>query len=378
MNGSSDKVRVVLFSDASYTGGAERYLFLLASNLAGRGYTPTLVSCGGGGEGRLGRWFKDSGIDHFRIRWESIFSVVGASSLYKVLKDISPEVFHLNLPGPFDSWYSLVAPVARAAGVKAIVSTEHLPMVDSFMKGRILKGVGSRHIDRVITVSSDNIKHLTDKHKISQSRIRVVYNGIPDPGRPDPSDIFDGFDRDEGYLRLVSIGSIESRKGQDTLIESMRLLPDKVVLALIGEGEMKGELEQRVTEYGLSDRVIFAGYRDDIAGIIDSADILVVSSLLEATPYVIMEAFAGGLPVVATNIFGIPELVGDGRTGFLVDHSRPEGIADTVNRLYEDRDLLARMGNNARVEFEDRFRIERSVADTIAVYDEILEYGAKR
>ncbi|MBU8923156.1 MAG: glycosyltransferase family 4 protein [Bacteroidales bacterium] len=378
MNGSVEKVKVVFFSDAPYTGGAERYLYLLASNLVDAGYIPALISCADRGDGRLGRWTEDAGIEHHRIEWKSIFSMRGARALYRILKKISPGIFHLNLPGPFDSRYSLVAPVARAAGIKAILSTEHLPMIDSFPKGRILKGCGSVFIDRVITVSSDNKRYLVSKHGVSRSRIRVVYNGIPDPETLPSSDIFSGMTHDEKCLRIVSIGSIESRKGQDTLIESMRLLPENIVLAVVGEGEMREALEGRVKEYGLSDRVFFAGYRDDITGIIASADLLVVSSLVEATPYVIMEAFAGGLPVIATDIFGIPELLKDGRTGFLVDHSSPGGIADKVNILNENRDLLAEMGKNARCEFETRFRIERSVADTIAVYDELLKNGAGR
>jgi glycosyltransferase involved in cell wall biosynthesis len=102
------------------------------------------------------------------------------------------------------------------------------------------------------------------------------------------------------------------------------------------------------------------------------SDILVVPSLMEATPYVILEAMAAGRPVVASDIFGIPEQVEDGVSGILVPPGDDVSIAEAVQRLASDQVLMRSMGKAGRRIYEDRFTLRMSVAKTEAVYEELL------
>jgi glycosyltransferase involved in cell wall biosynthesis len=124
--------------------------------------------------------------------------------------------------------------------------------------------------------------------------------------------------------------------------------------------------------------VHFLGNRGDVAAILPECDALVLASTLEATPYVIAEAMAAGLPVVASGIFGILEMVRDGETGLLVDPRSPEDIARGIAALAADRTRGARMGVEGRKRYEETFRVERCVAETQAVYRELLRTDSKR
>ena len=148
-------------------------------------------------------------------------------------------------------------------------------------------------------------------------RLHVVHCGIV-PGRfPEPAPMPDG------PLRLVTIGRLAEQKGQMVLIEAMarlcRSLPE-AHLVLVGDGEMRADLEQAVADHGLGANVTFAGWLDEegVRRELAAAHALVMPSFAEGLPMVIMEAMAAGRPVIATHVAGIPELVLPGRTGWLV------------------------------------------------------------
>jgi len=123
--------------------------------------------------------------------------------------------------------------------------------------------------------------------------------------------------------------------------------------------------------------VHFLGYRADVGALLSECDALVLPSTLEATPYVIIEAMASGLPVVASNVYGIPEIVRDGETGILVDSGARDDIVRAIVSLARDRDRGARMGRAARKRYEEMFRIDRCVEETQAVYRDLLRTASK-
>ncbi|MBN1164763.1 MAG: glycosyltransferase family 4 protein [Candidatus Krumholzibacteriota bacterium] len=365
-------ISISYFSDAPYTGGAEKYLHLLASHLDRDHFAPSLIIYGSTGLRRLESWMREDRIPVYEIPAPSLYSPAAAASLKRLLARLKPDILHLNLPGPFDARYSLVAPLARLSGVRHIVSTEHLPMVPSFLKSRILKGFASRSIDTIVTVSQDNQNHLVKNHGIDPAKIRVIHNGIPDPGKVEKLDLKSGTRHRGDTFLLVIAGSLQRRKGHQILFEALKKLPAEIVLAVAGAGEMEAGYRKTVSDFTLEDRVRFLGQREDIPAILAGADLLVLPSLLDATPYVLIEALAAGLPVVASRIFGIPELVRDNQTGILIDPGNSGELAGAILRLYRDGALREGMRRASRSFFESSFRIDLSVSKTTSVYRELL------
>jgi glycosyltransferase involved in cell wall biosynthesis len=114
--------------------------------------------------------------------------------------------------------------------------------------------------------------------------------------------------------------------------------------------------------------ITLTGYRSDVPELLRCADTLVLPSETESAPLTILEAMSTGLPVIATNVGGIPEIVEDGRTGFLVSLKHPEDIAERILELHGDREKLKRMGDAAREAVLERYSTEKVVQQYLDVY----------
>jgi len=170
---------------------------------------------------------------------------------------------------------------------------------------------------------------------------------------------------------LTFVGRLAPPKDLLTVLEAMRGL-SKVILLVVGDGELKPQVEKCVKEYGLEGQVQLLGQRSDIPQILAASDVFVLSSLWEGLPYTIIEAMMSGLPVVATSVGGVPELVEDGVTGFLVPPKDYQALAKALQRLLDDPELCHRMGQLGREKALREFTLDRMLRETEKVYEEVL------
>ncbi len=362
---------VLYFSDAPYVGGAEKYLLLLAKHIGEFGYKPAFILDKEDRLKSLVKELEDEGIEVFGVDINLPYSPRGLPELTGLLRRIKPDIFHLNLSGPYSAKYGLVAPVARLCGVKRIVSTEHLPMVEPFFKGKFLKSVSNIFIDRVITVSENNVQFLVGKHGVKRGKVRVVYLGIPDifPELRGGKKDFGLSDRD---IVITMIASIEERKGHRVAIRALEVLPPNHHLLIVGTGPLEAELMDLVESLGMQERVHFLGYTADVSRVLAATDVVLLTSFLEATPYVLIEAMAAGIPVVASDIFGVGEIVEDSVTGILVPPGDAKRTAEAIRAIIQDGEKRERMSKAARERYLKHFRLESFVSETAAVYNELL------
>lgn len=186
---------------------------------------------------------------------------------------------------------------------------------------------------------------------------------LPTPASREPGDV----------LRLIAVGRLSPEKGQAGLIEALGLLRERgvaVTLTLVGDGPEEAMLRAAVAAAGLGEVVTFAGRLDERATLaaIARADLLILSSFMEGLPVVLMEAMALGVPVVATRVAGIPELVRDGETGLLFDPADWAGLADAIERLAGDTSLRARLATAGRARIDEAFVIDRAVAPLLPLF----------
>jgi len=140
----------------------------------------------------------------------------------------------------------------------------------------------------------------------------------------------------------------------------------------VGNGPLREELQQEITQRELSDSVRMLGYRDDIPAILAACDVFVLPSYREGTPRVITEAMASGLPVIATEIAGVPEQIEDGTNGILIQPGDVTALASGLEQLVESADLRERFGS-ASQERVERFSVEAMVSDIETVYQKLLQ-----
>lgn len=220
----------------------------------------------------------------------------------------------------------------------------------------------------VVTISEDNRRVITDTCGwAADGKVAVIHCGV------DPTAFHPPVDVRPGPLRVVAVGTLHEVKGQTHLIDACRRLVERDVAftcRIIGAGPDRDKLAARIEDLRLGDRVSLAGQMtsDAVADELGAADVLVAPSVptrsgkREGIPVVLMEAMATGLPVVASRLSGIPELVTDEVDGLLVPAGDAVAIADALERLARDPALRRRLGDAGRATILRGFDIDRNAA----------------
>jgi glycosyltransferase involved in cell wall biosynthesis len=242
----------------------------------------------------------------------------------------------------------------------------------------------SRYTDRAIAVSGSTRDFLVRERHVPADRVRLIWNGAPlDEFAHPPAGAREAVRTElglpPGTIAVGTIGRLSEQKGQRDLLDAAALvtreLPD-VRFVLVGDGDLRPDLEARAAALGLGDRVVFAGHRADVPAVLAAMDVLCISSTYEGTPLALFEAMAAGKPIVSTAVDGCREVLEDGRTGLLTPPRDPASLARALIRLRTDGDLRRRLGAAAAAE-SARYDIAECVRRIESLYDEVLaERGA--
>ena len=189
----------------------------------------------------------------------------------------------------------------------------------------------------------------------------VVDTGVFHPNGTEPAR--------SGPARLIGVGGLYDAKGWEHLLDALALVDRELHLDLVGDGVLRPDLEARAARLGIADRVTFHGWRpkEEVADRLREADLFVITSHYDSNPCAVIEALASGIPVVATAVGGIPEMVRDGM-GLLAEPGNPHSIAAAIDAALAqtwDHDAIARVAG-------DRYGLARVGADFAAIYDEAL------
>lgn len=219
-----------------------------------------------------------------------------------------------------------------------------------------------------VTVSDDLVTWLADTVGIPAKKIRLIRNGI-DLNRFQPGP------RIAAPFVVGTVGRLDAIKAQSDLIKAFALLrtraPDKsshLRLAIVGAGPLHGELAAQIEAAGLGDCTWLPGPRRDIADIMQTFTVFVLPSLSEASPITLMEAMASGVPVVASRVGGVPDLIGDDVRGILVTPGNVEELADAFAQYFDDPATRHRHADAARQYMIAHYDIETTAAAYAALY----------
>jgi len=265
---------------------------------------------------------------------------------------------------------------ASLAGVPAIVHTVHgepfAPDRNDVLERFVLycERAAARHTDRLVT-NADAIAENYLRRGIGQpDQYTTVYSGIDLDAFRDAAPASDV--TGEG-VRVVMVGRLADGKGFEDLLAAVdRLNRDGLSVYLVGDGPLRKKLQQEVTQRGLSESVHLLGHRDDIPAILAACDVFILPSYREGTPRVITEAMASGLPVIATEIAGIPEQIEDGTNGILIQPGDVTALVSGLERLAESSELREQFGT-ASQERVERFSVATMLSDIDTVYRESLQ-----
>jgi glycosyltransferase involved in cell wall biosynthesis len=353
-------------------GGGQWSLYYLIKHLQKNTFHP-IVLCPA--EGELAKRMKGVGaevvfFDVGRIRYLDPLVIKKFASLIKERR-----IALIHTDSTTETFYAgIAARMMRIPLVWHIRVSEEEWVVD-----RILANLSTKLI-LVANAINQRFVWLKDHKKMV-----VIYNGI-DLEEFDhfsaTSSIRKEFNITRDTVLIGCIGRIEKRKGPEYLISAMREI-DSTKLILIGTGEKEyiRKVKMLCDEFGISDRVMFSGSRDDIPSVLNEIDILVFPSISgEGFPRVILEAMAAGKPVVATDNAGNPEAVEDGLTGYIIPAGNISALAAKLNELVANKKKRMAMGQAGRKRVEEFFTVQHYVQSIQELYHEILrrEHKTKR
>jgi glycosyltransferase involved in cell wall biosynthesis len=298
--------------------------------------------------------------------------------LARLLRKQHVDILHTHLFEP--SVVGLVA--GKLAGTPMLFLTRHY----SDYHTRIHKGWHVRADQlctalshRVVAVSRHTAQHLTEVEKTPPAKVRVVYNGIDfDRVKPSGPDARARVRAAEG-LREANVVLVAARlhpeKGYEYLLDAIPVLREKskkpLVLLVAGRGPFEAAYRERTRRLGCEEVVRFLGFRRDLPDLMVASDVFVLPSVAEAFGLVVVEALYLGVPVVATRVGGIPEIVEEDTDGLLVPPANSEALVCALERLLADPEERARLTTTGRARVTARFGFERMVREYEALYEEL-------
>ncbi|MEX0666275.1 MAG: glycosyltransferase [Acidimicrobiia bacterium] len=285
------------------------------------------------------------------------------------------DIVHTHMPLP-----AVTARLMARHGVPVIVHTEHNLWPRYRWATRWANSLTYRRNRAVIAVSgavADSIRR-PRRRAATWPSVEIVHHGA------DLRAVRRGHRaRAEARVRLQcpldglvvgTVGNFTRKKDQQTLLDAFAIVArahPALRLVLVGSGPLESELRDAVHRLDLESSVNFAGSRDDVFELLPGFDVFVLSSRHEGLPISLLEALATGVPCVASAVGGIPEVMADGREGFLVQPGDPVALATALSRLLEAPALRASMGA-AGIERTADFDLERAMQRTQQLYDDVL------
>ena len=302
--------------------------------------------------------------------------------LIKYLKEIKPTIVHTR------NWAGMDGIIAaKMARVPIIIHGEHgFEIADLISQNRkrkfIRKLVLSTMVDKIVTVSKNLKNRLINEIKIKPEKIIHIPNGVDTNKfniyRKEFTRKKFGFKKEDFIIGIVA--RLDPIKNHKTLFfafkEIVKNYP-QVKLIIVGDGPLREELKEKSYQLGIKNKVIFMGERDNVPEILKTFDIFVLPSLNEGMSNTILEAMATGIPVIASNVGGNPELVIDGRTGFLFSPNDVESLVQKIKTYILHPELKQKHGYNARKRVEEKFSLDQMVRRYEELYLELVERKLK-
>jgi glycosyltransferase involved in cell wall biosynthesis len=353
-------------------GGQERVAFDLAVSQLRAGWRVTALSLAPPPDGPLAAEFQAAGAQVERVaRPKPGVDPMLFLRLAQFLREHQVDLVHTH------NRMALIygAPAARLARA-AVVHTKH----GNNPKGgtRLVAGnIAGRLLDAFVAVSEETAQIARRRREVNLRKLHVIPNGI-ELGRfyPDPEARVRvraelGIDPDAWVIGTV--GRVAVEKNQALLLRAAApLLGPKVRLIVAGDGPLMASLQELVITLGISGPAHLLGVRRDVPAVLNALDVFAMSSDTEGLPLVVLEAMATGLPVVSTSVGGIPNVLSEGQTGFLVPAGDDAALRDRLAKLAADPAMTRACGARARAVTVERFSAERMQREYLELYARVL------
>jgi glycosyltransferase involved in cell wall biosynthesis len=354
-------------------GGAQKTLIPIFKRL-NRHYFDLTVVCLYGGDGIMADGIRSMGIPIIDLGMTSKWRVDALWRFYRLVRRERPIILHTSL---FHA--SLIGRiVGRLSGTPLIFTWRQNVSIGGGWRERLNRWTSALD-DGVVAVSKAVADIEIERARIPAAKVTIVPNCVDLPETTSSANLRNLVRNEIGIghdLPVIGfIGRLHPQKGLPDLLHALllvRMTIPSAQLVIVGDGELRAELEAVSRNLGLADVVTFTGKRADVLTLLAAFDLFALPSHWEGLPLVLLEAMSIGLPVVATAVGGVPELVIDGESGFVVPAKDPPALAQAIIQLLERPQQAAQMGRNGRQRVAEQFSANYAASQIEELYMRLL------
>jgi L-malate glycosyltransferase len=347
-------------------GGGETQVLGLTLALAAGGHRAELIC---DPAGRLWEQATAAGIKCHPIRIRNAIDLAAGVKLRAILKRERYDVVHFHT-----SRAHSMAPLARGFASTLVVTRRM-----DYRPNRVFAPyLYNRAVDGVVAISGGVANSLAAAG-VDRQRITVVHSGVDcerfhAPTPQERAAARSVLNIDDGEFVISAVGALEQRKGHRYLIAAIGAIAasGKFRCFIVGQGLIGRVLQDEIAVIRNLGRIKLLGRVDDVRGLLWASDAFAMPSLKEGLGVAALEAMASGLPVIASDVGGLREVVEDDRTGIIVPPANPEKIASAIKRLAESPELRSQMSAAARARVVENYSMEQMAARTLALYRECV------
>lgn len=415
-SGEKRKRKIIFCVTKSNWGGAQRYVYDLAANLPSDKYEVAVVL---GGNGKLKERLELAGIRTISVKalQRDIGILKDISSFFelvRIFRKEKPDVIHLNS----SKMGGIGGLAGRITGVKKIIFTahgwayneerslpqkiiiailhfitvvlSHLTIAVSEKAKEQFKGFGSMKKKMVVIHNGIGEIEFLEKEKSRQELVKLVESVEVRPPQKLPQELVEVRPTQTPQtekvkeiiksepLWLGTISELHKNKGLGYAIEAVKKhletkfpSPQKVIFIIMGEGEERKNLEEIIKINGLEESVFLVGNVENASSYLKAFDIFALTSITEALPYAILEAGKAGVPIVASNVGGISEIIDDMKSGILLQPKKPKEISDAIEYYINHPDKMDIFPNLLKEKIDKEFSLDKMISATIRLYDSV-------
>lgn len=368
------KVRVLYTMSTVASGGVEKRRLSLAKYLDKSKYELKIVSthkAGGVVDG-----LEKEGVEIFEIKtFKGTFHWEKHKKVQKIIDDFKPHIIH----GAVYEGVTMAAINGFIKKVPIIILEETSDPQNRSSKANLLLRMFSLVADKFVAISPNVSDYLIKTAKISSKKVITINNGVEIPRQVSDSEIRNlktQYSINENDFVIGTVGRlINDHKKVTDIIEAIYLLKElnNLKLMIVGDGKDMELIKQKAIDLGVQDKVIFTGYQYDSAPFYKLMAVFCIASQREGFGLVAAEAMLHNLPVIATKVGGLQNIVVDGETGILIIPHQPQQIADSIKKLYNSKDLIEKYSTNGYERAITNYTERRYVKDVENLYEELLK-----
>lgn len=373
------KIKIIWIIDGLGPGGAEQLMTTLLKFFDSHCFEMRVCALQDRGSNLITNKLEELGVP---VDFVSVKHLRDPFNIFRILKYLRrhrPHVIHTQLEFS-DTLGNIAAKLLGIPSVSTVHTIENPPRTSrTFWRHRIRWFVLRNFCTRIIAVSDKTRTHYIQYAKLPSNKFVTLYNGIDlatfqSPKHRAKSEVRKSFDLPDKSIIVCTVAVLREQKGIQYMIGALPTILEQcpnVFYLIVGDGAYGQELKSFASGRGVEKQVIFAGYRTDIPELLSISDIFVLPTLGDALPTVLIEAMAARIPIVASNVGGVPEIIADKVTGLLIPPSNSSKLADACLQIIQNGVLANRLVLNAYEVAQQKFNVLTQVKKLSNLYQQI-------